>query len=262
MSATRAPAGTAGQASVCMPLRLDPAKPVWIDAFGRKGSGKSVFAETYYHSWPYDSLVIDPTGDFDPGEAVETIGDPLPYKLALGDERQRTRRRYIYRPDPGSDDYDNNLDRAVGLAFYTPKERPFLLVIDEVGELTDAHGQGSNMRRVCHQSRHRNLSVICAGPRCKDINPLVLSQADYVAFFEMPSELDQQRAAHTCGLSLKRFSEANKALAPYHYLLYTAQPDPQLIAELARAEGISEKEAKDALRLVECPPVPVGGSSR
>lgn len=251
-------AARAGEAGVVLPLRLSPDRPKWIDAFGRKGSGKSVYLQTFYRSWPYDSLVIDPTGDFEATDA-ESISDPLPLKLALGDDREHPYkpRRYVYRPDPGSATYSDDLDRAVGLAFWTPKDRPFLLVIDEIGELTDAGKTGPNMRRTLHQHRHRALFVLCAGPRCKDLNPLVLSQADLVAFYEMPSELDQTRAAHTCGMSLARFSAANKQLAPYEYLLYTAQPDPHLIAELARLEGISEKEAKEQLRLVHCPPVPM-----
>lgn len=257
--AARAPASYhRGERAVTLPLRLDPDRKggTWIDAFGRKDSGKSVFCTVYYRSWPYDSLVIDPTGDFEPGlVGVETLRDPLPYHLTPGEPGKP--RRYIYHPDPGSPTYKDDLDRAVGLAFWHPKERPFLLDVDEVGELTDAGQTGANMRRTLHQCRHRNMSLILAGPRCVDLNPLVLSQADYVAFFEMPNELDQTRAAHTIGFPLARFRDANAGLDPHEYLLYTARPDPHTVDELARLEGLSHKEAREALRLVHCPPVPL-----
>ncbi|MBU6429084.1 MAG: hypothetical protein KGR26_08755 [Cyanobacteria bacterium REEB65] len=236
--------------------RLDPTKPKFISIFGMKGSGKSVLAEAYWRSWPYSCLSIDPTGDFNAGDRdIEVLHDPLPNRLTMPDKGKRT--RWVYRPDPGSATYEDDLDRAVGLAFRTPKDHPFLLQIDEIAEVTSATRTGPNMRRVLHQHRHQGLFVICCGPRTKDINPLVLSQADYAMFFRMPHELDQDRAAQICGISRQQFTEAMRALPPYHYLRYDSRPDEGLVKELARREGLSEQEARDELRLVECPPVPL-----
>lgn len=236
-----------------LPLRLDPKHPLWISIFGMKGSGKSVLAKVYWDSWPYDSLSIDPTGDFDGGEDCETLTDPLPYKLPAHDPERR--HRFIYRPDPGKPDYEDNLDRAVGLAFFADKHLPFLLHIDEIAEVTSASKTGSNMRRALHQHRHVNLTVICCGPRTKDINPLVLSQADYAMFFRMPHELDQDRAAQICGISGVQFATAMRELPPFHYLRYDSRPPEELVAALAAHEGIAPQDARDQLRLVQCPPV-------
>jgi hypothetical protein len=105
------------------------------------------------------------------------------------------------------------------------------------------------MRRILHQHRHRRLSVVCCGPRTKDINPLIITQADVVYIFALPSLLDQQRLAESLGLPLKQLQASLAGLPKYHYLRYDANPDPELAARL----GVDV----DQLRLVEMPPIPL-----
>lgn len=235
--------------------RLDPGAPTFMSAFGAKGSGKSVLASAYWRSWPYNCLSIDPTGDFDagPGDDVEVLTGELPGRLPIPEEG---RKRWVYRPDPGSATYADDMDQAAGLAFWTPPEMPFLLQIDEIHELTGANRTGPNMRRVLHQHRHRNLSVITCGPRTKDIDPLVLSQSDYAYAFRMPHPLDQERFAAVCGVDPKVFADTMRQLPTYGYLRYDARPDPTLVTALARADRIPEEAARDQLRLLEFPPIP------
>jgi hypothetical protein len=231
--------------------RLDPGKPRCISIFGRKGSGKSVLARRFWDSWPHDRLAIDPAGDFaGDEEGIEDLEDPLPHRLpGAFREAGQGRRSFRYRPDPGSDTYRDDLDRAAGLAFWTPREKPMLLHIDEVGELTQANRTGPNMRRVLHQARHRRLSVTSAGPRPKDIDPLVLSQSDFIYLFEMPHPLDRERIAASVGIKRPELDTALDELPKFHYLRYDADPSQAQ----ADALGLELEE----LRLLQFPPVPL-----
>jgi hypothetical protein len=58
------------------PLFLDHTRPLFICAFGKKGSGKSAFNREIYRSWPYDKLAIDVNGHAEPGEDAEKITEP------------------------------------------------------------------------------------------------------------------------------------------------------------------------------------------
>jgi hypothetical protein len=230
--------------------RKDPAKPVFISIFGRKNSGKSVLARTWWESWPFDRLAIDPAGDFPAGEdnTVWHHAD-LPWRWpgATSDDEKRISRSY--RPDPGSPSYAEDMDRAIGLMWNADRERPKLLLVDEVGEVTSAAKTMPNYKRILHQNRHRRMSVINAGPRCKDINPLVLMQADLVYIFELPSVMDQQRLAESLGIPLHQLQAALVDLPQFHYLRYDANPDP----ELAKRLGVDVRD----LRLMQMPPVPM-----
>jgi hypothetical protein len=238
-------------------------KPLLMDAFGRKGTGKSFIMARYWDSWPphLSALAIDPTHDFadmidreHPG--FEVLTDPLPYRLPLP-ERDQPGKRWVYFPDMGSATADDDLDRAVGLAFYTPKDVPFLLHVDEDYTVSKPGSQcGPNTRRMFYELRHRRLFATFAGPRPYDVNTLELSQADYVYIFYMPHPRDQQRIAEACGIKPDVVTEGINALGEHEYLRFDAHPDPELVAGLARAEGMSEQEAKESLRLVHMPALP------
>lgn len=240
--------------------RYDARKPLFISIYGRKGSGKSHLAERFWADWPrqYSALVIDPTGDFVAGDDIDDLTDPLPYRLELpspGDPGTRWR----YRPDMGSATVDDDLDRAVGLAFYVDKQIPFLLVIDEDHVVARVNHTGPNMRRIYYEARHRNLSVITCGPRPVQVNPLQLSQSDYVYIFALPHPLDQDRVAATCGIDPARLREAIAGLGTHEYLRFDAAPDANQVALVAHSEGISEQEARDALTVIHMPALPPNG---
>jgi hypothetical protein len=205
--------------------QIDPHKANHIAIFGRKGSGKSVLAQRFWDSYPLDRLVIDPTGDVDPHDPkAVNLTNPLPlrwpsplagYTATGGNASNEDRSTLRFHPDPGSATYEDELDQAVQLAF---THGHCLLWADEVGEVTSANKTGPAMRRVLQQGRHRHLSVLLCGPRPIDINPLVISQADYLALFELPNPADRKRVADIIGFDLGEFEEAHRQLVNHGYL--------------------------------------------
>lgn len=197
-----------------MAEEIDPHKATHIAVFGRKGSGKSVLAQRFWDSYPFDRLVIDPTGDVDPHDPkADELTVPLPLRWPSKVDDERTTLRF--HADPGSASYQDELDEAVQLAF---THGHCLLWVDEIGELTSANKTPPAMRRVLQQSRHRHLSTLFCGPRPIDINPLVISQADYLALFEMPNPADRKRVADNIGFDLGEFEEAHELLVDHGYL--------------------------------------------
>lgn len=216
-------------------LQLDPRKPNHITIVGRKGSGKSVLAARFWEGWPGDRLVIDPTGDVDAGDDAEKLEQPMPSRWptnplaqvdGMAGKKKRSTLRFV--PDMGASTYVDDMDRAVGLAFTKGNA---LLWVDEVGELTNASSTPPHVRRLLHQSRHRKLSLMFCGPRPIDINPLVMSQADYIAVFRLPNPADRKRVADVTGLDLGELEDAlAEATAVDHgYVWYDVVAEELLI---------------------------------
>ena len=196
--------------------------------------------------------MIDPTGDFHAGEGVDQLRDPLPSRLPQPTAGEPGR-RFRYVPDMGSAMVDDDLDRCVGLAFYHPKETPFLLVVDEDHVVAKVNHTGPNMRRIYYEARHRNLTVITCGPRPVNVNPLQLSQSDYAYFFACPHPLDQDRIAASCGIDPAALRTAMAGLGRFEYLRFDANPNEAQVAELEKSEGLTEREAREALSLIHMP---------
>ena len=181
---------------------LNDGKPKIISAFGRAGSGKSVFMRRLYHSWDGDKLCIDVNGNAEPGADAERIGRAdlskrWPAALTEPGERPRPRNLH-YRADPGAHTYVDDLDRAVGMTLF-PQDRPVLLWAGEVGELMpNAHAQ-PNMRRVLQQNRHHRVTALFDGPRPVGVHPLVLAQSRFVAIYNVPNPSDRRRIADSIG---------------------------------------------------------------
>jgi hypothetical protein len=218
--------------------RLDPDRSNIILCIGRKGSGKSHAAESLWHSYPHDALVVDVTGDAHPA-GVETISAPLPERFphAMADTDGTVPvKKLRWVPDPGSPTYRDDLDRAVGMVLQ-PRDKKALIWVDDAGELTTGAYTGPHTRRLLMMSRHHDASAIFTTPRPKNIDPLMLAQADYVFVFDLPSVLDRQRVAETIGYPSKRFSDeldATRRRGEHYFLLWSA------------------REAK----LYRCPPLP------
>ncbi|MFL6144529.1 MAG: hypothetical protein ACJ72N_22035 [Labedaea sp.] len=187
---------------------------------GRKGSGKSLLCHRLFVSYPFDKLVIDPHADTRSGpyalEATE-LETPLPLRLLPLDEGPTTWR---YVPSHASPTVEDDMDRAVGLAY---ARRRMCCWIDEVGDVAGANRTGPHMREALHKGRHRDLTLIMAGPRPITVDPLVVSQADYVYVFDLPNPRDRRRVADNIGWDPKEFDAAVHGLGAYAYLRYDAR---------------------------------------
>lgn len=198
---------------------IDPTKPTIITILGRKRSGKSVLAAGFWDSYPYDEIVLDVTRDAIVGPGCQYIST-LPAKFpAPNTSAGLTRTKLVFQPDPGSDTYADDLDKAVQLALTNPRKR-CQVWIDERGEFTVRPGPG--MRRALQQSRHWGLSILSCGPRALGFDPLLLSNADYLFLFDLPGIHDRRRVAETIGVDEGPLSQAIFALPQHGFLMWDA----------------------------------------
>lgn len=188
------------------PPELDPDRSNVILIAGRKGSGKSVHARLIYDSYPFDKLVVDPTGDAEPGPDADEMTPPFPRKFPVdGDGRPRNLHCKV---DPGSATYREDMDKAMAMGLF-PRDHPCMVWIDEVGEMMTAHSTPPHMRTALMSSRHYGpLSIIMAGPRPMHISPLSISQADRVVIYDLPNPKDVERLADNMGYAPARLKRA------------------------------------------------------
>ncbi|WP_291761939.1 hypothetical protein [Cellulomonas sp. 73-145] len=210
---------------------IDPSKPAIISAWGRKGSGKSVFNRRLFDSWPWDKLAIDVNGDADPGPDATKVTTPLPGRFPAPPEPvpggpRPGPRTLVFRADPGAPTYADDLDRAVGMALF-PQAHKTLVWCGEIGEfMPTAQRTGPHMRRLLMQNRHYHTTALFDGPRPMNVNPLVLAQSDLVAIFHLPNPADQERVADTIGYPPARFHEECETTwrrGKYWFLLWHAE---------------------------------------
>lgn len=211
----------------------DPRRSTFLFATGKKGEGKSHLCRAWFDAYPYDRLVIDPTGDV--AEDLRAEGaeglielDPaaLPVRFPRGSEGQRV--TLVMVPDMGAATALDDMDRAVGLAL-DGKDHPVMLWVDEVGRLTpSAQTAGPNTRRLLHHGRHHAVTLLAAGPRPIDVNPLFINQADIAVTFRLPNPADRDRVARNIGFDPAEFGQLNLRhcrSGSHNYLMYTAADD-------------------------------------
>lgn len=206
------------------PLALDPTRPMIVSAWGRKGSGKSVFNRRLYQSYPFDKVAIDVNGNAEPGADAERLTDlPDAFPVAPAKQGRRQHRNLHYRADPGSDTYTDDLDRGVGLALF-PQDRPTAVWAGEVGEfMPSASKINPHMRRLLMQNRHYRATAFFDGPRPVNVSPLILAQSDLVAVFQLPNPDDRERIAKTIGFPADKFhAECHETWrrGPHWFLLW------------------------------------------
>lgn len=217
---------------------LDPDRNQVITAFGRKGSGKSVSMRTIFRGWPgVDRLVLDVTGDADPGADMGAVMLPreVPHRLPEPD-KDAGPQVYRWIANPHSDTYREDLDNALGLGLF-PKERRVFVWVDEGGEVFRANQVGPNGRTALHQGRHYNMSLGIAAPRPMGIDTLCLSQSDRVLMYHIPNPADRERLAAALGIRPKHLSDelnVTHRRGDYWFLMYVA----------------------DEHQLYRCPPLP------
>ncbi|HWB34592.1 MAG TPA: hypothetical protein VHA75_01060 [Rugosimonospora sp.] len=223
---------------------IDPSAGRIISCFGRKGSGKSVMALAHFRAYPYDRIVIDPSGDDGPvGEDVHELkGDvsALPARwpeMHRVDEQPMTLR---YVPDMGSSTALEDMDAVVGLAMHHGR---CALLVHEVGLIAPAGRTPPNMRRLLNANRHRQVTAIFCGPRPQTIDPLVLAQSDLVYTFDLANPNDRKRIAEEIGWNPREFDAGVHELAWHEYLLFDRNEDKPAPGQVD-------------LRLLHYPPLP------
>lgn len=202
---------------------FDADKGRYLFASGKKGSGKSVLVRRFWDGYPYDKIVIDPTGDIrgdlrDEGVEFIEITDPIPVRLPQP-MREGEQGIYVFVPDMGSPTAVDDMDRVLGLALQKGKT---CVWVDEIGAYSKVNQTPPNLARALHYGRHDALTLMMAGPRSKNIDPLCIAQADYVATFYSPYEEDRKRIAANIGIPLTEFDQAHEELGSYEYLWFDA----------------------------------------
>jgi hypothetical protein len=218
--------------------RPDPAAGFIAAYVGKKHSGKSYAARETFARYPYNAIAIDPMGDAlgkadsHPTakllhEQTEILEGPLPARFPRSLEAGP--RKLIYRPDPRSATFLDDMDRAVGLALW-PSDEPACVWVDEAGLL--APGPTStrpNMKLLLMTSRHHGPASACLClPRPKNVDPLMLAQADLIYIYVVPARVDRQRLAENMGYPPERFEREyaeTRRRGRYWFLLWDSQHD-------------------------------------
>lgn len=207
---------------------IDPGRNQIILAVGRKGSGKSESARTFFRNWPtIDRLVLDINGDVELGDdiPVTPLTAPLPDRLPArksGEEGRPQTFRWI--ANPSAETFRDDADRVIGLGLY-PKDRDMLVWVDEAGVVFPVNAVGPHGRTALHQSRHFRLSLLLCCPRPIAIDPLCVSQADRVLIYDLPNPKDRQRIADNIGwppAKLDEELEETRRRGPHWFTMYVA----------------------------------------
>lgn len=205
---------------------LDPHKAVAIAVLGKKGTGKTELAYHLFSTYPYDRVLIDPNGDIVREPEWEELERPVPARWPGwgGGTGEPKRRTFVYVPDFADPAHAEELDRVYALALVHPRT---LVMTDEAHEGFPANGMDKrpHARRLLRHHRHGPASHIEATPRALTVDPLVISQADWVYCFKLPNRADRKRVAENIGWDPKEFDEAIFGLGPHEYLRYDASSD-------------------------------------
>lgn len=205
----------------------DPRKSFFAYISGIKGSGKSEYAKRFFYTYPFDRCVIDVTHDVTEslrkdGIPHHQIDLPIPGswpEWMRDQETERDSMTLVYRPDMGDSEVFDDMDRVVGMCL-RGGGKPTLLWADEIGAVTTAHKTGPGMRRALNHGRHDDLSLLMAGPRARDVNPLCIGQADRVVTFRTLNKYDREALAGNMGVDQAEFDDMNKALKKYEHTIW------------------------------------------
>lgn len=205
------------------PDMLDPDRANFVAIFGRKGSGKSVRARDFFEHWPGPAMVIDVIGDVAPigpdGRPVAKTTEP-PERWPTHEVHGRTELvpRVWFVPSTMDPAWLEKVDVAIGLCHRTPYS---LLWLDEVHLLLPVHTTKASMpaaRNALITGRHTPMSILACGPRPRDIDRLVLQQADHVIVYHLPSVEDRETIAGNVGWDRHDFHGRHAELGRHEYL--------------------------------------------
>ena len=204
--------------------KLDPHKAAQICVVGRKGSGKTELAYLLFDSYPFDRACIDPNGDIKMPEDTVELELPIPSRWPAEQVRQlqgeKAKRQTLhFVPDFHEPTYLDDMDRVMGMTFSHGR---CCTLFDEAHEGMPANRTPPHARRKLRQGRHRDNTDIYATPRPMTVDPLMISNADWVYVFDLPNPADRKRVAENTGLDPKEMDAAVAALGEFEYLRYDA----------------------------------------
>lgn len=221
-------------------MNIDPERSTLICVFGTKGSGKSEIGRRYFDLWPYDRMVIDPTGNARPDDPlVLPMTAPFPSQMpapeSVYDENmlatpEGQRVSVWARVDPRSPTFEHDQAQALNLALF-PRHRKKFAWIDEYGLTGTAQKISENARTLLMSSRHYNVSGVFICPRPRHIATMTIIQADMIIVFRVPSPDDREYIAKNAGISVPVFEREyheNQRRGPHSFLLYDRQRDALL----------------------------------
>lgn len=201
------------------PRQPDAHKATHITVVGKKHVGKTELAWLLFESYPYDRVLIDPNGDMKVTEDfVRLEPGAIPTRWPAQEFEKQDERQSLYLvPDMGSPTFLDDMDRAVALAW---THRRTMVFADDCHMLVAAGQTPPHCRRVLAQGRHHDVSSIWASQRPKKLDPLVVSQADWLYVFKLPNPDDRKRVAEEIGYDQKTFDQGIHDLATHEYLRY------------------------------------------
>jgi hypothetical protein len=212
-------------------MAIDARHSFFCYCSGIKGSGKSEYCYRLFEGYPFDRLVIDVTHDVtrqlrQRGVPHKQITDPIPGswpEWMRDQDVDNGRLTLVYRPDMGSPEAFDNMDRCVGLCLRGGP--PTQCWADEIGELCTAHRTGPDMKRALHHGRHDNLSLLMAGPRSQDVNVLCIGNSDRVVSFRILNKDDRERIVRNMGADAAEFERENKALEKFEHQVWERETE-------------------------------------
>lgn len=212
---------------------LDPDKGAYVASFGPKGTGKSELITRLFARYPYNGLLIDYARDVDPNyrftepmpgplhalaRELGSMGDVDPSSLGGFVERLREAWRgegskrfhkYRYVPNFVAKDWLDQTDNYIGLAYLLER---CAVELDEINEEAPVGRTPRWTRAMLRVGRHQRCSMLMAGPRPADLDPMVLNQADVVTIHGQLHELDVNRMAKQLHLSDREMMDAIRNL--------------------------------------------------
>jgi hypothetical protein len=211
--------------------QLDMGRGLVVTLIGKKRSGKSVMGLVLFRSYPGDRVVIDVAGDDGPTgpdvidihEKWGTSADEIPtgWPEHLRDGTKPMTLRYV--PDPGSEDTElDDIDAVLAMAY---RHGRCCVLIHEAGRVFVVHKTRPAARRILMHGRHHQITLINCMPRAKNVDLLVVGQADLVYGFEVTQQDDRDRIAETIGWPKRDYTEEIQALKAHEYTLFDANED-------------------------------------
>ena len=146
--------------------------------FGRKGSGKTTWAQRYVDEIKGEVVIVDPFAEYE-GFAVYSLAE---FWKAY---HRPDLKRWVYRDDEIDErKFDLLCEICYGQGNIT-------IVLEEVDWFCNPHYIPLNLAKTLKYGRHNNVNVVAISRRPAEIHRLITSQADKLVWFRFhePNDL-------------------------------------------------------------------------